>query len=401
MRGQGLRKILLLVAVCGIVFAANYAQYQVSALAHLTAARLGLSSAGFSAILFAPFVPAILFGIPIGVVADHRGVRRLVFLAACVSCVASLLRCVCESFVAYFAVSMFLGFGACAMNATVLKVLSFAFEDNADRAMGLFYAAGSAGIAASLATCSMFGTEACAYVVATAMIAAFSLLWVVVAPSCGELLSVSSATPAGGAENGSAALSLEGGVFAAVAKMPAIWLVSIILGVAMASSTAYSGYLVSAMGDHLDPTTAGGLAAFVTIGSIAGSILGPFMRSRFKDYRTFLTATSLIGALLMWVGEATLAEPSVLLMLLIGVFTAVAGPVVQSIPYTIPAVRGSLEGSAGGVVSTVSLGLTFAIPVLLSAAIGESYLTLLLGCAVLFGLPAMVVPLLPSPSELL
>lgn len=400
MEGQRLRKVLLLIAVCGIVFAGNYAQYQVSALAHLTVARLGLTSAEFSAILFVPFVPAFLFGIPIGVVADHRGVRRLVFLSVCASCVASLLRCVCGSFVAYFAVSMLLGLGACTINATVLKVLSFAFGDSADRAMGLFYAAGSAGIAASLATCSMLGTETCAYIVATVMFAVFGLLWLAVAPPCEELLAASSAGPDAGASD-FAALFSKGGAFAAVARIPAIWLVSIILGVAMASSTAYSGYLVSAMGDRLDPVTAGGLASFVTLGSIAGSIIGPFMRSRFRDYRSFLSVTSLVGAALMWAGQATLAEPSVVLMLLIGVFTAVAGPVVQSIPFTIPAVRGSLEGSAGGVVSTVSLGLTFVIPVLLSAAIGESYLMLLMGCAVLFGLPAMAAPLLPSPSELL
>ena len=60
-------KYALLFVVCGIVFAANYAQYQVSGLAHLVVSDLHLTSAEFSAVLFAPFVPAVVFGMPVGV----------------------------------------------------------------------------------------------------------------------------------------------------------------------------------------------------------------------------------------------------------------------------------------------------------------------------------------------
>ena len=52
-------------------------------------------------------------------------------------------------------------------------------------------------------------------------------------------------------------------------------------------------------------------------------------------------------------------------------------------------------------VSTVSLGLTFLIPVALSFCIGESYETLLFGCAVLFGATALASPFLPSPDSLM
>lgn len=40
-------KYALLFVVCGIVFAANYAQYQVSGLAHLVVSDLHLTSAEF------------------------------------------------------------------------------------------------------------------------------------------------------------------------------------------------------------------------------------------------------------------------------------------------------------------------------------------------------------------
>ena len=67
-------KYALLFVVCGIVFAANYAQYQVSGLTHLVVSDLHLTSAEFSAVLFAPFVPAVVFGMPVGVCADRYGV---------------------------------------------------------------------------------------------------------------------------------------------------------------------------------------------------------------------------------------------------------------------------------------------------------------------------------------
>ena len=179
-----------------------------------------------------------------------------------------------------------------------------------------------------------------------------------------------------------------------------IWLVAVLLGVALASATAYSGYLVSALEVSIEPQTAGVLASFVTLGSIVGSVVGPYMRAQFKDYRAFMALSAVTGGVLMWAGEAFISTSSIGLMFAIGIASAVAGPVVQSLPYMLPGVRDGLAGSAGGVVSTVSLGLTFLIPVVLSCCIGESYETLLLGCAVLFGATALASPLLPSPDSL-
>lgn len=102
-------KYALLFVVCGVVFAANYAQYQVSGLAHMVVSSLRLSSAEFSAVLFAPFIPAVVFGMPAGVCADRRGVKALVFFASAVSAAAAVARVACSSFATLFAASMLLG----------------------------------------------------------------------------------------------------------------------------------------------------------------------------------------------------------------------------------------------------------------------------------------------------
>lgn len=156
-------KYALLFVVCGIVFAANYAQYQVSGLAHLVVSDLHLTSAEFSAVLFAPFVPAVVFGMPVGVCADRYGVKALVFIASAISAIAAAARAECASFATLFTATMLLGAAPCVVNAIVLKVLGSAFGGETDRAMGWFYAAGSGGIACSLATSPLFATPGRAY----------------------------------------------------------------------------------------------------------------------------------------------------------------------------------------------------------------------------------------------
>ena len=99
-------KYALLFVVCGIVFAANYAQYQVSGLAHLVVSDLHLTSAEFSAVLFAPFVPAVVFGMPVGVCADRYGVKVLVFIASAISAIAAAARAECASFATLFTATM-------------------------------------------------------------------------------------------------------------------------------------------------------------------------------------------------------------------------------------------------------------------------------------------------------
>lgn len=122
-------KYALLFVVCGIVFAANYAQYQVSGLTHLVVSDLHLTSAEFSAVLFAPFVPAVVFGMPVGVCADRYGVKALVFIASAISAIAAAARAECASFATLFTATMLLGAAPCVVNAIVLKVLGSAFAE--------------------------------------------------------------------------------------------------------------------------------------------------------------------------------------------------------------------------------------------------------------------------------
>lgn len=387
---EKLRRVAVLLAVCGIVFAGNYAQYQVSAMAYAVIARLGLSSAQYSAILFGPYIPAALLGLVVGARADKRGAWGMVVAGCIVSIAGALLRVNAVSFGQLMAAGVCLGVAPCVVNATAIKVLGPFYGDRTDWAMGWFYAASSAGIASSLSTTALFPSESAAYVFGAALFAAFGLLWVVAAPR-----------GARGAGGGDALVGSSRAAFVAVGKVPAVWAVALMLGMAMAAATAYSGYLVADYETRMDPVRAGALASFVTLGSIAGSMLGPWIRARFADYRVFLVLASAMGAVLMVAGEFFSGNPSLGLMLAIGVATAVAGPAVQALPYLLPQVGPKLTGSAGGIVSTVSLGLTFVIPLLLSGVFSEDFGALMLACAGVFALSTLFVLVLPCPEDLL
>lgn len=391
MKSEKTRRTVILLAICGIVFAGNYAQYQVSAMAYLVVARLDMSSAQYSAVLFAPYIPAALLGLVVGARADKRGAWGMVVAGCAVSIAGALLRVGADSFGRLMCASALLGVAPCAVNATALKVLGPFYGDRTDWAMGWFYAASSAGIASSLSTTALFAGENAAYLFGAALFAAFGLLWVFVAPrgagadSCGAGDSAASSRAA----------------FAAAGRVPAVWVVSLMLGMAMAAATAYSGYLVADYENRMDPVAAGALASFVTLGSIGGSVLGPWLRARFADYRVFIVLASVAGGLLMVAGEVLAGTPSIALMLCIGVATAVAGPAVQALPCLLPQVGTRLAGSAGGIVSTVSLGLTFAIPILLSLTFGEDYGLLMMACAAVFAGSSLLVCALPRPDGLL
>lgn len=92
--------------------------------------------------------------------------------------------------------------------------------------------------------------------------------------------------------------------------MPIVWLVAILLGVALASATAYSGYLVSALEASTEPKAAGLLASFVTLGSIVGSVAGPYVRAQFGDYRVFMAISAMAGSALC--GQERLLSPILL-----------------------------------------------------------------------------------------
>ena len=134
---------------------------------------------------------------------------------------------------------------------------------------------------------------------AAVLFAMFGLLWLLVAPSA-DVLQAADGLGVQGAEPASSSAS----AFATVIKMPMVWLVAILLGVALASATAYSGYLVSALEASIEPQVAGLLASFVTLGSIVGSVAGPYARAQFGDYRVFMAIAAMAGSALMWAGEA-------------------------------------------------------------------------------------------------
>lgn len=144
----------------------------------------------------------------------------------------------------------------------------------------------------------------------------------------------------------------------------------------MASSTAYMGLFPQALFEvhGLDPESAGVTAAVLSLGSIAGSVIGPLVCQRIGHVKGVLASIAVLGGvakLLSWTMFG--GEGGVALLLANGALGAAAGPVLEALPAAFPEIGHKYAGSAGGVVGSVSLAVSYALPLAVSGLAGVDY----------------------------
>ncbi|MEE8722423.1 MAG: MFS transporter [Eggerthellaceae bacterium] len=366
---------------------ADYAQFQASAYAIDLRETMSLTSVEISAILFAPYVPAILLGLPFGALGDKFGAKWIVGCCFAVTVVACCLRSLCSSFLPLFLASVAIGIGPSSLNSNLVKIFGYWFADRTDFAMGCYYACGSGGIATVLATAFLFPDMTYAYFVAGAAIALLLVAWVGVMKD-----SPSDVDSADGVQTMQSIV--------AVVKCGPLWVIAVLLGLGLAGTTAFSGYLMPAFEYTVDAGRAGFLASAFTWGSIVGCVGGPLLRGLFNSYKICTGLLTTLGSIALAATCLTVRNPSVALIFLSGALTAASGPVFQGLPYMLREVHGRYEGGAGGLVSTESLALTYALPISVSAVCGDDFIALLCASAAFVPLTLIFIALLPAPGDL-
>lgn len=396
---QRMKRAAVLLTACLLVFTANYQQFQVSALGSILVPDLGLSSFQFSIILFAPMLFAIVFSIPAGVIADRWGTRWLIAGAVGVSLIGSVMRCFSGDFFEMLCASILLGAAPTALNSSIVKVFGCWFESRTDFAMGWYYAASSGGMAASFALTPLFASPLLAFASSASVLGILGLIWTFVAGRFDEENAALWVHPA--SLNGEG----DGAMFGVqdlchAARSRSVWIVALILGLGLASTETFLGFLPLALEASTDRVAGGWMTSTMTIGGIIGCIAAPHVRVRFKSYRRFLLVASVLGAMALALVCIFLDAPNAVLLFFTGALTAVCGPTVQGLPYQLPEIGERFAGSAGGIVNMTSLMATFLLPLGISALFGESYLMLLAGAVMCFMVTIILVPLLPSPRSL-
>ena len=372
----------------------SYIQFQISALAVQIMPALHISPAQFQSLLMAPMLIAVFLSIPAGSLADKFGAKKIVSVGLVISVLGAYGRLFAKNFITMFLTLLLFGVYMALLNANTLKIFGTWFKQDTNTAMGVFFASASVGIMLSQATSSLFPTVEKAYIFSSTVLLVLAVCWMIFVKDTpkGEEI------PQSQTEQGKSESSFE--FFKAAAKSKKTWYVALAVGFGMGASEAFSGILPQAFAARgMTPAAAGVVASVATIGSLAGSLFGPAIINKAKKAKPMMIVITALGGLLMAITwYIPLGMPLSIALILGGVFGAMTGPIMQAMPITFPEIGPKNAGSAGGLVGTVSLLLSFFLPVIISSIAGKNYALTFIIQGLVFVVQIIVLAVLPDAN---
>lgn len=346
---------------------------------------LEINSVGFSTMFLVPMLAAVFFGIPFGLAGDKFGPKRVVATCFAIACVGGLLRIITlYSYPLQLASLFLIGIGMAALSTNVVKTIALWFGSKTDTAVGVYYAVSCLGIVVSQAVGELYDSVRQAYVIAEIALVAVTTLWVIVGKNLPKGVNPPTEKPA---------LN----TFLVAAKNANVWLIALAVGFTLSSSTAFAGLLPQALesGKGMGGFTAGNMAALVTIASIFGCIAGPALCTHLKSFKPYLMIVNVIASAAMlsvWYVEGNASLHFVLAAS--GFLSAMTGPILQAMPVMMKGIGSRFAGSASGIIGTVSLAMSFLLPILISALSNENYEINLIMQAVCFAISILPIAML-------
>lgn len=346
---------------------------------------LEINSVGFSTMFLVPMLAAVFFGIPFGLAGDKFGPKRVVATCFAIACVGGLLRIITlYSYPLQLASLFLIGIGMAALSTNVVKTIALWFGSKTDTAVGVYYAVSCLGIVVSQAVGELYDSVRQAYVIAEIALVAVTALWVIVDKNLPNGMNPPTEKPA---------LN----TFLVAAKNTNVWLIALAVGLTLSSSTAFAGLLPQALesGKGMSGFAAGNMAASVTIASIFGCIVGPALCAHFKSFKPYLMIISIVvsaAMLSVWYVEGNASLHFVLAAS--GFLSAMTGPILQAMPVMMKGIGSRFAGSASGIIGTVSLAMSFLLPILISALSNENYEINLIMQAVCFAISIIPIAML-------
>lgn len=378
---------VVLACVCGVCFMANYMQYQVSVWGVVIMEGLGIQVAELQTLMLMPMVAAIFLAIPAGTLADRYGVKRVVAVGLTLSVLAGFLRvAMLDSFPAQMLAMLGIGFGMATLNANMPKILGIWFKHKMTFAVGVFYAVSCVAIVCAQSVSPLFGDLHTTYLVAAIALLAVCVCWYLFVRN----------HPAGEELPPSEPVTKYLGV---AAKSKNVWLVAATYGLTLAATTGLGTIFPTIMqvSRGYDMVLSGNLAAVGTIGSFVACLIGPIWVQKRGKNKPFLIRTTLLGAVTMAMIWWVQLGPSLWTLMVVNAFlTACSGPIIEAITYQLPEIGAKYAGSAGGIVTTVGMLCSYVIPIVVTMVIGENFMALMIAYAVIFGLSAATILLLPE-----
>ena len=404
--------IVVLACTVLLLFVPNYAQYQLSPVAHLVMPAYGLDSAQFSMLFSAAMIPGILLSLVAGLLSDRFGVKPVVGVAAAVTAAALIARIFAPDFGALFACMALTGVVATFLNANIAKIMGSWFPpDKVGVAVGIGLAGSTLAMAVGLGTSALFPSLQVLFAfTAVLAIAALVAWWLFfrdapdnprgrlqeedggtapehadlperdVSPAMHEASPDSPAHQRRSTDSASASDVTQpslGECLKAVLKSRNVWLIGAALGLNMAATMCILTFLPQVLQSTrgFDPTAAGALSSVVTFGNLTGSILAPVIiarTGRFKLVAIAFAVVSAAGTAFAWQlpeGPVMIASFFLTGFCLSGLMTTFYSAIVL-----LPEIGPVYAGTAGGVGATMQLFGAVVIPsYILAPLLGENY----------------------------
>lgn len=364
-----------------------FMHYQISAYAYDLMPRYGLGTAQFSLLFFSPMLTAVFTSIPLGALADSYGVKKVVGICLCIALFGTILRAITASYAFLLASMVLIGFAPAGLNANFMKLFEAWFKEKSVIAIGIYYAFSGLGAALALISVAVFPSLSRAFAFSSIALAGIILAWF--------LFIDDSPVKRGFQPASSRPSDTTVTYFKDASKSRFVWYIALITGFGLTAKTVYLGFLPQALQVGLSPELANQTAAFVTFGGILGCLMSPLLSSLYRNYKVFVLLCNTLAAASILLSATLLGNPSRILFFMIGLLTSLAAPVVESLLSHIKEVQPYI-GSAGGIIGTVSLAMTFLIPQAITWIAGDSYLLILTLTAGLIILTVPFVILLPK-----
>lgn len=84
------------------------------------------------------------------------------------------------------------------------------------------------------------------------------------------------------------------------------------------------------------------------------------------------------------------------ILIVSGFLTACSGPIIEAMTYQLPEIGAKYAGSAGGIVTTTGLAMSWLLPIVVTFAVGENFMVMVIAYAALFLLSLLFIVLLPE-----
>lgn len=386
--------IVAVACVILLLFSPNFAQYQLSPIAHLVMPQYNLDPTQFSALFSAAMIPGIALSLVSGLLCDRFGIKRMVGIAGTITAAALIARVFTADFPSLFVCMVFSGMVATFLTANTPKIMGMWFPaEKVGVAVGISIASGTLGMAVGMLTGALFPSVEALFVftavIATVGIAAWWFFF--------------KEPPAVTVQDGAASSVPQptlGECLKVAARSRNVWLVAVGLALDMATTMCLATFLpqVLQVMRGFDPASAGGVASVLTFGNLAGSVLVPFLNAkvgRMKPTVIVMAVVAATGAAFAW----QLPEGALLVAGLFVTGICMSGIIISlmSVPVLLPEIGPTYAGTAGGIVTTLQLVGGVVIPsYIMVPLIGNNFPLFYIVAGVLCLAIAGVAALLPE-----